>query len=333
VSLHRPGLALVTGASGFLGHHLVEHLLAEGVAVRALVRRREDADRLTRRGVEVRVGDITEATDVGAAVDAVDTVFHLAAIVGPAAVSQERFDSINAGGTRNVLDACRERAGIARIVHVSSVAVTEGAGGAELVTESTRAAPAGRYGISKWRAEQAVRAACDGGLPVVTVRPSWVYGWRAPGAVKLFQRIAHRRMVLIGRADNIMQPIAVEDVVDGLWRAATVAGIGGEVFQFAGPETVTTGAFCREVALALGVDPPRLHVPRPVASAAARLCEWVYPANWGKPPIDRNKLAFFTTSQRHSNVRAASTLGWTPAIGVRAGVANAVRDMRARGLL
>ena len=329
----RPRSALVTGASGFIGGHVAERLLAEGVRVRALVRDPTRGAWLARQGAELCAGAITDPAVVDAAVRDVDTVFHLAAVVGPAALPLASFEAINAGGTRLVMDACRRCRSIERVVHVSSVAVTGGAPPGAAVTEDTPASPVTRYGITKWRAEQAAGDAARAELPVAIVRPAWVYGARSPGAIKLFQRIAARRMVLVGRARNTMQPVSVEDVVDALWLAATVPGIEGRTYQVAGPEPITSGDFCGEVARALGVPPPSLRVPMPAAMAAARLCEWLYPLRLGKPPIDRGKLGFFVNDQHHSTERAARDLGWRARIGVGEGIRRAVRDMRALGLV
>src|SRR5688500_2883560 len=140
-------------------------------------------------------------------------------------------------------------------------------------------------------------------------------------------------MVIVGRAGNTMQPVCIGDVVDALWLAATVSGIEGRTYQVAGPEPITSGNFCAEVARAIRVPPASLRVPMSAALAAALLCGWLYPLRLGKPPIDRGKLGFFTNDQHHSSECAARDLGWRARIGVGEGIRRAVRDMRALGLL
>jgi len=325
--------ALVTGASGFIGSHLVDRLLDEGVRVRALVRDPVKAGSLAARGVEIARGDVTQPDCLDAAVDGMDTVFHLAAIVGPAAVSLEAFEAVNAGGTRNLLHACRAASAVTRVVHVSTVAVTEGPASGKVVTEESRPAPTTRYGRSKWAAEQIALDASRRGLPLVVARPMWVYGWRSPGAVKLFQLIARRRMVLIGAARNSIQPISVDDVVDGLLRAAAVPGVEGQVYQFAGPEAITMKALCGDVAKALGVPAPSIHIPLPIALAAAAALERCYPASRGKPPIDRNKIAIFRTDHSYATDKARRDLGWTPTVRFPEGATRTAAAMRDRGML
>ena len=216
---------------------------------------------------------------------------------------------------------------------MSSSAVTEGAGAGTIVTEKTNPAPRSRYGWSKWAAEHMVRDASRSGMPVVVARPVWVYGWRSPGAVKLFRLINRRRMVMIGAASNAIQPIAVDDLVAALIRAAAVEGIEGEVYQFAGPAPVTVKRLCADIADALHVVRPFIHMPMPLARAAAAAFERWYPVARGKPPIDSNKIAMFQTDHRYSNAKGACDLGWTPSISVREGVTRAAAGMRAHGLL
>ncbi len=108
---------LVTGASGFLGSHVVEELLTRGTRVRALVRRPDQAERWQGRGVEVVTGDVRSVEDVARAIAGVSVVHHCAAAVGPHFSRREIYDT-NLTGVRNVLDALR-RAGTGRLVLVS----------------------------------------------------------------------------------------------------------------------------------------------------------------------------------------------------------------------
>ena len=326
-------VALVTGATGFIGRHLVEALLSDGVHVRGLARSEAGAASVVRAGAECCRGDVTQPETLARAVEGVDTVFHLAALVGPAAAPMRQFEEVNVEGTRNLLDAIRRHGCAERVVHVSTVAVTENAGPGHTVTEECEPAPTGRYGRTKWAAEELMRRASRDGISVVVARPVWVYGVRSPGAVKLFRLIARRRMVLVGGGHNLIQPVAVDDLVRGLMLAAISERADGRVYQFAGGTAMTTKQFCGEIARAVGAPPPSLHVPMPIARAAAVACEWCYPLSWGKPPIDRQKIAMFRTDHRYSIQRAERDLGWTPAIGLREGLARTAADMRQQGLL
>lgn len=311
--------ALVTGAGGFIGGHLVERLAGSGVTVRALVRDTTRAQPLRAAGAELVTGDITVPGSLVGAFDGIDTVFHCAARVTRNERPHTDFEDCNVHGTRHVLDACRAER-VARVVHVSSVAVAEDR-------------PASSYCVTKRAAEDVALAAHRTGLSVVIARPMWVYGWRSAGVVKLFRLIARGRMLLIGGARNSTQPIAVDDLVDALLRCATAPGIEGRRFDLAGPVPITTGELCRDIAAALGVPPPRWNLPLPLAEFAAGLCERLYPRALGLPPITREKLAFFQTEHAYALATEREQLGWQPRTPFDAGARQVARELRAHGLL
>src|SRR5690349_12961017 len=113
--------ALVTGASGFLGGHLVERLCAAGHRVRALVRTPAKAQFLAATMAEIAAGDLTAPASLASALDGVDTVFHSAAMVSNWGRWND-FQAVTVQGTENVLDAA-ERAGVRRFVHISTMRV------------------------------------------------------------------------------------------------------------------------------------------------------------------------------------------------------------------
>jgi nucleoside-diphosphate-sugar epimerase len=319
--------ALVTGASGFIGGHLSQELCSSGIRVRALVRDPNAADWLRKSGAEVVVGDITLPGSLGAALAGADTVFHCAAFVHGSGEGSV-FESVNVLGTRHLLDACGRTPTIERVVHVSTVAVFGDISRGEVAGESRETKPKGPYGISKLGAERVVK---ESGLPAVIARPMWVYGSRSPSFVKLCHLIARRRMVLIGGGRNAVQPIAVEDLVEGLILCGTDAKAAGETYNFAGPSPMTTAGLCNEIADAFRVAPPRLNLPLPLAFVAAHLGERLYPKSLGRPPFDRQKLSFFTTEHAYSIDKAREQLGWKPQTGFREGVAKVAETLRRAG--
>src|SRR3990172_3129349 len=153
--------ALVTGATGFIGGHIVDGLLAAGHEVRGLASSAQKATRLEQLGVEVVVGDVTDIDSLSAAARGVDTVFHAAAKVtdwGP----WPEFEAVTVRGTENALQAAVD-AGVRRFLHVSTVgvyddrAIVQGAG---RITEDTPLVDRaggfwGFYAKSKMLAEKA----------------------------------------------------------------------------------------------------------------------------------------------------------------------------------
>jgi dihydroflavonol-4-reductase len=170
---------LVTGISGFIGHHVAEALHAHGHELRGLIRRTSDRSGITHLPVEIAEGDILDRAALAQAMIGVDAVVHLAG-VSTKAVSPEDFQRLNVRGTRNVIEAAVAEGAKGkkpRLIYISS----QSAGGpAPAGTASDGAdpeAPLSRYGESKLAAEGLVRAAA-GQLDAVIIRPPIVYGPR-----------------------------------------------------------------------------------------------------------------------------------------------------------
>ena len=190
---------LVTGASGFIGSHLAAALAAAGHDVSCLVRSTSRVDFLSTLPVRLVDGDCRERGSLRAAVSGADYVFHLAGAIS-AADRQTYFD-VNAGGTKNLVDACLEwNPALRRLVHVSSIAAAGPSPRGGSLSESDECRPVSDYGRSKLEAELALRAAGDR-LPWVIIRPPNVLG---PRQKELEESIGLLRLhirPLIGRKD------------------------------------------------------------------------------------------------------------------------------------
>jgi nucleoside-diphosphate-sugar epimerase len=123
---------------------------------------------------------------------------------------------------------------------------------------------------------------------------------------------------------NRIQPVAVEDLVEGLILCATVPLAAGQTYNFAGPCAITTGRLIGHIAGVLNVPAPRINLPIPVARFAAHCYEHLYRGRSRRPPIDLQKLSFFTTEQVYPIEKARRELGWEPKSSFEAGVTRAV---------
>ena len=171
----RLGRALVTGASGFVGARVVERLTSRRVPARALVRRRSNRAG-TSGPVDWVQGDVTRPETLPAAVAGCDVVFHCAWGGG----SLEDSRRVNVEGTRNVVEAAA-RAGVRRLVHLSTMAVHGDRLPAELTEDAPLIARGDAYGVSKAEGETLARQlGPELGLEVVVLRPTLVYGPAAP---------------------------------------------------------------------------------------------------------------------------------------------------------
>jgi nucleoside-diphosphate-sugar epimerase len=168
---------LVTGATGFIGGHLVRQLVNAGHDVVALVRDPAAAMDLDDLGVELVGGDILTRSGLDRATAGADGVFHLAAWYRVGAHDRSAAEAINVQGTRNVLEAARD-AGVGKIVYTSTVAVL-GDTGRRVVDETYRhdGPWLSEYDRTKWLAHYEVAVPmADAGVPIVIVQPGLVYG-------------------------------------------------------------------------------------------------------------------------------------------------------------
>jgi nucleoside-diphosphate-sugar epimerase len=248
---------LVTGATGFIGSHLVERLLGSGAQLRALVRHGTDASSLEPRGVEVVRGDVRDPETVRHAMADRQVVYHLA--VAPRGWRAKMLQAVNVEGTGNVARAAA-RAGVARLVHASSASVYgEGVRGSA-IHEDSPLNPFTEYGRSKLRAEQALRSQHDSAaVPVVFARISTVIGPRAKGWRGLFAAIEAKRFWMPGAGLNYHHIVDVADIVEGLLLCAATPNIEGRAYNLAGPEAIRLRDMLQLIVRELGTgeEPPR----------------------------------------------------------------------------
>jgi dihydroflavonol-4-reductase len=205
--------ALVTGANGFVGAHLVEALRGRGHSVRALVRKTSDLTHLPKDGLELAYGDVTDASSLPAAMDGVDVVFHVAGITKSWTAAE--FERINVGGTVNVMSAAAERAPPPHVVFVSSIAAAGPCGSDKPLEEGDACKPVSRYGESKALAEQKVRELAAK-VPVSIVRPPMVFGPRDRDVFELFKMAAGGLVLQAGFAPRRFSMVDVRDLAVGL---------------------------------------------------------------------------------------------------------------------
>ena len=167
---------VVTGASGHLGINLVRALVAEKRSVRAIAHQNHQI--LEGLGVEIVSGDITDAASLTSAFAGTDVVYHLAGIISLLRNEWPLVEKINVGGTRNVIEACRQT-GVKRLVYFSSIHAINPEPPDRPVDEN-HPLIAGRkyppYDLSKAEAQREVRKAVAAGLDAVTVNPTGVLG-------------------------------------------------------------------------------------------------------------------------------------------------------------
>lgn len=306
---------LVTGASGSLGSAVVARLLADGRAVRALVRRVPEHPI---EGVEYAIGNLGEPAVVDRAVRGVERVVHAGAAM--AGGWPEHYGA-TVVGTRNVIDACA-RNGVRQLIHVSSMSVVDmaGAAGGRPVDEETPLEPRpeerGAYTRAKLEAEQAVAAAARDGLPCVILRPGILFGGAIPLMNGSIARRAGGRWVILGDGRLALPLVYIDDVVDAILAAVDRELVAGEVIQLIDPEQPEQ----RDVLAALHSESEQLRVPRPVVFALGKLSEYPLGALGRPSPLALYRLRSALAPLTYESDRARRLLGWEPNVGVQEGI-------------
>lgn len=208
---------LVTGASGFLGSHIVEQVVAQKDEARALVRKSSSRAHLEGKpGVELAFGDVSDGASLEEACEGVDAVIHSAGLVK--ARSQKEFDSVNTQGTAKALEAAK-RAKVKRFVYVSSLTVVGSSPDGKPVAIDAPASPLTGYARSKWAAEELVRAEAKN-LPVTIIRPPMIYGPRDREVLSFFKAIKTGLLPYLGDGQNTLSVTYAPDCAAACVRAA-----------------------------------------------------------------------------------------------------------------
>jgi nucleoside-diphosphate-sugar epimerase len=320
---------LVTGATGFVGGHLVEVLAAQGDEVVALARRSETHDELRRLGARPVPGSLEDAAALGSALAGCAVIYHLAGLT--AAKNEAEFLAVNEGGTRRLLDAAARTAPSARFVYVSSQAALGPSTPGTRLDEDAPCHPVTAYGRSKLAGERAVRT---GALPWVIVRPPAVYGPRDREFLRLFRIVRRGIAPVFGTGEQELSLVYVRDLVDAIARAGTVPGIEGRVFHAAHGEVVRSREVARAVGAALGRSPVVVPVPGTLARPIVGLIGRAAAATGRRSVVNSDKMAeFLAPSWLLAVDRAARDLGWTASVGVVEGMRRTAEWYRAEGWL
>jgi predicted dehydrogenase/nucleoside-diphosphate-sugar epimerase len=310
---------LVTGASGSVGRAVVKRLLDEGERVRVFVRRPPERHSLP-DDVEVALGDLGDAAAVNRAVRGAETVIHVGAAMTGGWVDHQRS---TVEGTRNVLEACL-RFGVKKLVHVSSMSVVHWAGDGECqpLDESSplepRATERGAYTRAKVEAEKLASQYCrERCLPAIILRPGQIYGRGIPLVTPAVARKMGARWLVLGDGNIRLPLVYIDDVVDGVVRAAQSELRGGEVVQLIDPDTPTQNEVLHRV---FGKNAKMLRVPRPVVFTLGKLTEWAFKPLKRSSPLAKYRLQSALAKRIFAGRNAVSLLGWTPRVGTEEGI-------------
>lgn len=323
--------ALVTGATGFVGSHLVDRLLAHGHEVTALIRSPAKAAGLAERGVRLVRGDLADLAALDEAATGQQAVYHVAALTG--ALNEAEFLEANREGTRRLVEAVTRAGDTGRLVLVSS-----GAAGGPAQPGRPRDAdaddqPVTMYGRSKLAAERVVHAAA---VPWTILRPPAVYGPRdRDGFLPVFRAATRFGVVpVFGDGSQELSLLHVVDLAEACIAAATSEATAGETYYVNHPEVITSAQLARRVGEAVGRPVRTVPLPHWLTRTALSMTGAWAALRRQRTILHADKAnEFIQAAWTGDPARFMAATGWHPSRDHASGFAETAEWYRDQGLL
>lgn len=332
-SKRQPADILVTGASGFIGRHLVKELLLETTdRLRVLVRREPPQEWVDNPRIDVVVGDLGNPEIVDEAVSGVKAVYHLgAAMSGPT----HDFQRGTEAGTQNIVESIL-RHNSPKLIYVSSLSVLHAslARVDDVITEDWPLEPnpeqRGNYTLFKLRAEQFVTSAVKNrGLEAIIVRPGQVFG---PGSSVLTPAVARRagnNYVVLGNGSVPLPLIYVSDLVEALIIAGRKGPFDGTILNVVDNSiTLDQNDVLKTLSGGNSEFGRIIRVPRMIVDGAAAAAQLIFGLMRRRAPLNLYRVRSALSHMRFDCSRAAKVLDWRPTVGVKAGLRGDIEQTR-----
>ncbi|MBE9180950.1 NAD-dependent epimerase/dehydratase family protein [Oculatella sp. LEGE 06141] len=302
--------ALVTGANGFTGSHLVKALEHRGDTVIGFVRQSSNLSRLAGCTVPLVYGDISDRAALETAMQGIDTVFHTAAYVELGVVDAAKMERVNVEGTRAVLDAAR--ASGCKLVYCSTIGVFGDTQGRVIdeTFQRTQTDFSSAYDRTKYQAQQLVDRYAADGLPAVSLMPSGIFGADDPHFGPVLDTFFNGKLKVWAGGDRITGIVHVDDLVDAMLLAAD-QGKPGSYYIISTGEMTTREMFQflgQEAGIPVPAEVPEgiVRFVGTVLDPIGRLFSW-------QPPLSRERVHYlYDRCVRVDATKARQELGWQP---------------------
>jgi len=303
--------ALITGANGFTGSHLVRLLCDRGDEVVGLVRRSSNLSRLDPTTVQLVMGDLGDRDALKTAMRGVDVVFHTAAYVELGLVNAAEMERVNVGGTRAVVEMA-QAAGVPKLVYCSTIGVYGDTQG-QTVNETFVRQQQGfssAYDRTKYEAQQIVDQAAASGFHAVSVMPSGIFGADDPHFGPVLQTFLNGKLKVWAGGDRVTGIVHVDDLALAMLLAAE-KGQPGDHFIISAGELTTREMFTifsQETGISLPAEAPKwlVRLLGNLLDPIGHLLSW-------QPPLSRERVHYlYDRCVRVDAAKARKVLGWQP---------------------
>ncbi len=313
---------LVTGATGFIGSFIAENLVKKGEHVRALVRNTSDTALLKDLGVDIFYGDLTDSRSVKEAVKGMDKVFHSAAMVGDWMPRKEAY-KVNVEGTRWLVEAAVEEK-VERFIFVSSLAVLGMRDHHGTPDNAPRTKANDIYADTKIDSEALVE---EYGrlynLPFTIIRPGFVFGPRDKKVIpRMVDFIRRGKFIFIGKGDNKINMIYIENLADIIVKASTIDRAIGQIYNVTNDSGMTMKDLAFMVSDLWGLKRPRKHIPKKAAYVICNMFEsFARLTNSKKTPLfNKTRLKFLSLNLDFDISKIKRELSYSPHVDMLEGL-------------
>ncbi|MBD1844487.1 NAD-dependent epimerase/dehydratase family protein [Cyanobacteria bacterium FACHB-63] len=301
--------ALVTGANGFTGSHLVKALLHRGDSVIGFVRRSSNLSRLSGCNIQYAYGDITDRAALIEAMQAVDVVFHTAAYVELGIVDVAEMERVNVEGTRAVLEAAKA-VNLHKLIYCSTIGIFGDTQG-KVIDETfqrTQKDFSSAYDRTKYQAQQLVDQTQE--LSIVSVLPSGIFGSDDPHFKPVLNAFLNGRLKVWAGGGRVTGIVHVDDLAEAMILAVD-CGKSGDYYIISAGDLTTKEMFeifSRET----GIPVPR-EAPEPIVRLIANVLDPIGRLARWQPPIDNERVHYvYDRCVRVDGSKAKRELGWNP---------------------
>ena len=314
---------LITGATGFIGQHLVKRLVQENHQVSVLVRNPAKARKLFGKKAVVFQADITDKKSLERFPRDFQWLFHLAAAVSYRYPQKQDFYQTNVLGSENVFWLASKMKRLQKIVYLSSVGVY-GPIQDPPADETWSYQPETDYEISKEKGEQVASKYIKKGLAINIIQPTLVYGPgdTASGMFSLFRAVSKGRFMTIGRKEILMHPAYIDNLIDALILAAQ-SKVKAEVFIIADEKPVSLKKLAVMIGQTMKVKLLPFYLPYFLARLIGLFGDWLNKLGVSFP-LSSQTVDFMTHHRAYNIAKAKKLLGYQPRISLREGIKRTV---------
>lgn len=330
-------MILITGASGFIGSHLTEELAKREKKIKVLIRDgnlgniREFSEEIKKK-IEIVKGNLLDKASLLKALSRVTKVFHLAAIGRPMNIPRQMYFDINFEGTKNLLEACREKR-IKKIIHISTISVFGFSRDRTALTENFPKIPVSDYGESKKRGEEFAIDFCKKNkIKLIIVRPPMVFGPRDFQFLKLFKLINTGVFPLLRKGKAKIEFCYVKNLVNGIILADKY-GKNLEAYNFSDGETYTIRKVFSEMAKAENRKLFPFSVPVFAVKVSGLFLEKLFSLFGKKAPFNSGTAEWMSKDNSLDISKAKKELGYKRIIPLEVSIRETIKWYKEKNLL